>query len=293
RPQLDDAVRDHPGVADVVARIREDADAFERIWVARQQRSRSPGAGRPARARVSRVAWRMAAAAAVVVFVGLLLYVVQRESSRLTIEVHAGAVEKIAMKDGTHVRLIGPAVLSYIPTDALPRPATVSLSGDAYFDVAGGDTPFVVTTSTARVSVLGTNFGLRASPEKTDVVLASGRLSVSGLSDDAGIVLEAGFAISVPEGGQPSLPRQVNLADALSWAGLFVFRGTAVEVIAARLSDHYGKRVEIDASLANERVSGTFESDRDLEDVLQIIATSLGASVRETGDGFRLTTGTR
>ena len=313
-PVLDEARKSRPGVADIVAHIQEDADLFGAEWRSRfeadgrsgvkrlpdraaagRERLRagegsSPyGGTRGGHSRVLRLGWRVAAAAAAVVFVGILLFVGQREDSRITVEVDAGAVEELSLPDGSNVRLVGPATLSYVPSRTLVRPSRMALSGDAYFDVTSGDVPFVVETATARVSVLGTNFGVRSLPERTHVVLVSGRLSVFGLADEAGLVLEPGFASSVPRGGSPSEPESVDLADALSWAGLFVFRGTSMADIAQILSDHYRTPVTVHPRFEAERFSGTFDRERDLRDILGVLATGLGARVDSSDDGFLLT----
>lgn len=313
-PVLDEARKSRPGVADIVARIQEDADLFSAGWRGRFEAdgrsgvkrlpvrvaadrdgrrapdgSRSYGGAGRGRSRVLRLGWRVAAAAAAVVFVGILLFVAQREDSRITVLVDAGAIEELSLPDGSNVRLVGPATLSYVPSTTLVRPSRMALSGDAYFDVTSGDVPFVVETATARVSVLGTNFGVRSLPERTHVVLVSGRLSVVGLADEAGLVLEPGFASSVPRGGSPSEPESVDLADALSWAGLFVFRGTSMADIAQVLSDHYRTPVEVDPRFQSEHFSGTFDRDRDLKEILGVLATGLGARVVSSDDGFLLT----
>ncbi|MBT8400116.1 MAG: FecR domain-containing protein [Rhodothermia bacterium] len=291
RARLDAAMEDNPAVADIVSRIQQDADVFDKLWQSSTHRSgtKNRGPRPPRRSGAARLGWRIAAVAATAVFIGILLFIVQRDNSRVSIEVAEGSIEEVSMRDGTNVRMVGPATLSYVASESIARPSSVDLSGSAYFDVVGSGIPFVVRTATARVSVLGTNFGLRATPDVTDVVLASGRLSVSGAADEAGVVLEPGFASTVVKGQAPSAPEAVDLTDALSWAGLFVFRGTTVAEIAEKLSHHYGSTISVGHDLGRQLVSGTFDRDRELQEVLEVVAASLGASVVPTDDGFRLT----
>lgn len=291
RMRLDTAVEDREAVADIVARIRKDADVFDEVWRSSAHRSSDKDrAPRPSpRRSATRLGWRTAAVVAMIVFIGILLFIIQRDNSRVSIEVADGSIEEVSMRDGTNVRMVGPAKLSYVTSESMSRPGSVNLSGSAYFDVVGDGVPFVVRTATARVSVLGTNFGLRATPDVTDVVLASGRLSVSGAVDAAGIILEPGFSSTVIKGQAPSAPEAVDLAEALSWAGLFVFRGTTVAEIAERLSSHYGSTITVGPDLGQQLVSGTFDRNRALQEVLGVVAASLGASVEPTDDGFLLT----
>ncbi len=292
RTRLDAAAQNRPAVADIIARIRQDADLFDEVWQGSTRRSRAIDRGaRPHRAHFSaaRIGWRVAALAATVVFVGILLFIAQRDSGKISIEVADGAIEEVSMRDGTNIRLVGPATLSYVTSESVARPGVVELAGGGYFDVVGGGVPFVIRTATARISVLGTNFGVRAYPEATDVVLASGRLSVSSLTDDTGMILESGFASTVVAGQPPSPPQAVDLTDALSWAGLFVFRGTTVAEIADRLSEHHMLNIAVGLDLGPQLVSGTFDRNREIQEVLDVLASSLGASVVPTDDGFLLT----
>ncbi len=294
RARLDVAVENHQTVADIVSRIRQDADVFDRVWQSSARRdSEKDRASRPPNRRsVARLGWRTAAIVATAVFVGILSFIVQRDSSRVSIEVADGSIEEISLRDGTNVRMVGPATLSYVASESMTRPGSVELSGGAYFDVVGNGIPFVVRTATARVSVLGTNFGLRAKPNVTDVVLASGRLYVSGTADENRVILEPGYSSTVVRGQAPSAPRAVDLTDALSWAQLFVFRGTTVSEIADRLSSHYDSRITVGQDLRQQLVTGTFDRNRELQEILETVAASLGASVVSNDDGFLLTTTT-
>lgn len=293
RQDLVDAMSEHAALADVVRRIGDDAREFEAAWqasvgsAARQDRRAAPrtGAGRA----TARAAWRITAVAAIAVFVAVMIFVMQRDASWVTQQVAEGRIQQVNLVDGSSIRLVGPATLSYRSLNAAERPDRVSLQGGAYFDVVAGSEPFVVETRDARVSVLGTNFGVRADDRKTTVILASGLLGVSRRDRPAeGVELRPGESCSVKLGEAPSRGVPVDLVAAFAWADLFVFRGSSIAEIARVLSRHYGVVVEFETPLADQKISGTFDRSEDVRDILSVVALSLGVRVDHENDRYRL-----
>jgi ferric-dicitrate binding protein FerR (iron transport regulator) len=152
------------------------------------------------------------------------------------------------------------------------------------------DTPFVVETPTATATVLGTQFGVTARPDTTEVVLAAGSVRVDDVGDgpDDGVVLAPGERSWVASGAAPAAPEPVDLTGALEWTGLFVFRSLPLDTIADRLSRRYDVTITVDAALADEPVTGTFERDQPVEEVLGALTATLGATLETGDDGYRI-----
>jgi ferric-dicitrate binding protein FerR (iron transport regulator) len=88
---------------------------------------------------------------------------------------------------------------------------------------------------------------------------------------------------------EPTEPVRVNVADALAWTRLFVFRNERTERIADRLREHFGVPVHIHESLQHETVTGTFEQDWSLQYILEALSRTLDASVSGSKtDGFEV-----
>jgi ferric-dicitrate binding protein FerR (iron transport regulator) len=237
---------------------------------------------------IVRIAWRLSAIAAVVAFIGILLFVARRDASWIDVDVSPGQVETLAWVDGSTIRLIGPTSITYRRKES-GRPDGIQLSGDAYLDIMPSAVQFEVETPTAVVTVLGTGFGVRSREDRTDVVLASGKVSVASRASSASpCILLPGQACHVVGDEQPSAAEDVDLSNALAWANLFVFRVTPMVEIARSLSEHFAVSVEVDRSIAAEEITGTFERSRELPEILAILARTLGAQVIETPTGFRL-----
>jgi len=314
-PALRHALDQHPGLAAVVDEIRSAAESFDRIWDEQMSPAtssgRTPGStrsapsmrherppqpsrhtvrsprGEPGRTR-PRGRWGVRAAAAVsfCVFLALLVFVLQREHGMTTVAT-AGEARIVDLGDGSNARLLPHSRLSFTsPDDAAPLGRQAVLEGNAYFEIAPAHGGFVVKTGTAQMTVLGTSFGVRASEDETEVVLADGRLSVSARHDPAAtVVLRAGQVSRVAAGSPPSTPEDVAVHEQLSWTGLFVFASTTFSEIAEALQDHYGVDVEVTADIRGERLTGQFEQRQPLAEILHTLAAAAGANIHPTPDG--------
>ncbi len=304
RPALERALAAHPALADVAQCIRAEADAFEKEWEAHFA---APSQEVPLRApdrravpvgrRVGmRRAWRVVAALTVVAFFTVVFLLVQRDAGLVTVETAAGETQVIELADGTTVRLLGGSTLSYPDPDEAPALArTVRLTGRAFFTVVPNPAPFTVETPTALTTVLGTRFGVAADVDVTEVVLASGSVAVAPkAAQDRLVVLEPGQMSRVAVGALASTPVAVDVAEALGWTGLFIFRATPLRVIAERLSAHYDTPVQVAPSLADEQITGEFSQDLPLEEILQTLAAGLAAEVEaDPAGGFRIVVSSR
>lgn len=283
RARYDEVAAAVPAVDDVVRSVAEDARAFDEAWT----RAFVPGPvrrDRPAvrRLPLRRVAARLAMVASVAAFAVMALLVLQREGDIRSVAAGEG-IRMVSLEDGSSVRLLSGATLSY-REDGFDR--RVTLDGRGYFTVRPGDVPFQVITPDALVTVLGTSFGVDADPGETSVVLVSGRVAVApaGAPEEI-VILEPGQRTRVTRGGRPSAPTAADAQAELDWTRLLFFRSTPMPEVADRLGQAFGIRVAFDESMAADRLTGTFERDREARDVLQTVAAALGAHLDSTTAG--------
>jgi ferric-dicitrate binding protein FerR (iron transport regulator) len=293
RKQLERALKAHPSLLEVVKNTQAEAAAFEAAWLLHMEapapRERAPDrAPAPAAARRSplRWAWRIGTLAAVLGFVAVLGLLLQRDNSLITVATASGEVEVITLADGSTIRVMGGSILSYPDPEQAASSRRVQLQGRAYFDIVPGQQAFTVETPTALATVLGTRFGIQADESLTEVVLEAGRVALAPQAAlDQPVVLDPGQMSQVEHRGMPTPPSPVNVSEALSWTGLFIFRATPMADMVRRLSQHYGVEVSYAPALAVDSVSGTFAPEDGLEDILRIISPSLDAEVRITDEG--------
>jgi transmembrane sensor len=196
----------------------------------------------------------------------------------------AGAGRELRLADGTRVRLGGSSVLT-VAAGYGGAAREVAARGDAYFEVVHDErSPFIVRTHDAVVHDLGTAFTVRAdSGAGTRVVVTSGvvTLAVPGGRPDT---LRAGDRGRTHSAGV-LVERGAATGDDVAWTrGEIVFRDVPLATAAAELRRWYGVPVVVtDPTLARRRVTATFDSAQTLDEVLGVLAATVGGRVERRG----------
>ncbi len=274
---VDRVVESHPGFAEAAVQIEQDRQDFLECWAQ---------IDRPVR-KLSSWPLRIAAVIAVlgVCFVAALM-LRDNDTALQTIAAASGEYERVSLPDGSVAHLNGPATLQFDEQDFV---RSVTLTGQAFFDIIHQSDPFTVQTKEALIHVLGTRFGIRSQQGATQVVLESGRVEVASKAQGSqSVMLEPGQMTSVTDGAPPEPPVLVELEDALNWTGFIFLRQTPLSRAAILLSESRNVRVEVDPSLANETVTGTFAPDAEIEEILNALALALGTEVLIEGNVFRI-----
>jgi transmembrane sensor len=145
---------------------------------------------------------------------------------------------------------------------------TLDLDGEAYFKVAKGQ-KFEVNTSLGKVTVLGTQFDVKARGKRFDVVCYEGRVRVD--YGDTQTAIAQGQAVSF-ENGQPVEVPQTN-ATAPEWLhDKLVFNKETLQGIAGELSRQYNVTIELPATPSTQLFTGVLPM-RNLDEALQIVST--------------------
>lgn len=277
--------------------IADSADMFSEMWdsnvgagaaddlLAGRRASRAPRRRSPSSA--ARWGVRAALALSFAAFVFVLVQLVQRDSGMTTVATAEGETRVVELAPGSQVRLLGSSKLSYVdPQSASLFIRQASLEGKGYFEIAREERGFIVKTPNARVTVLGTTFGVDSDGRITEVVLTDGRLTLSSADNlNAFVLLEPGQMSRVAANGSPIQPIDVDVSERLAWTGLFVFHSTPLREITERLSGHFDVPITVDDSLAGAQVTGTFEQNQALGDILDVIGSAVGATVRAAPTG--------
>lgn len=183
------------------------------------------------------------------------------------VQVPVGKRFSLRLADGTQVWLNSGSWLRY-PTQFNKTVRTVSLKGEAFFDVAKDPShPFVVNANGFNVRVLGTAFNVSAYPDTCNIVttLVEGsvclyrkeynKLTAVELTPNQQAVYDTSKVAMVI--------RRVDVDQYTAWKdGLFVFRSQSFGQLKRRLEYWYGvtivNRVPV---LEQECFSGTFEHE--------------------------------
>lgn len=200
----------------------------------------------------------------------------------------------VRLPDGSAVTLNSGTTLRRARLFATPFAArTVRLEGEAFFDVTEGATPFVVRTFDARVTVLGTTFGVRAWADEPDaatmVALVTGRVRLTPDAGQAEAVLAPGDVRRVAPGA-PVAASAVSTAEALAWRrGDLVYKDRPLGVVLRDVERRFGLRVTArPADLGDRRVSVALRSPPSADAVVRDLATAFGLRYRPRADGYEL-----
>ena len=137
-------------------------------------------------------AWRAAAAIALLVSASYFIWQYNRETPANLPPMEAsssGDINKVLLADGTLVWLKGNSKLTYPPHfDGATR--QVSLEGEALFEVAKDHAhPFTIQCGDLITTVLGTSFNIKAVDRNIEVVVLTGKVSLTSTTDKKGIVV--------------------------------------------------------------------------------------------------------
>ena len=195
--------------------------------------------------------WEWAQRAAAVLFIPLLVTLMvqhwggseQELAQIMEVKTNPGMMTSLTLPDGTLVFLNSESTLSY-PSRFDGDTRNVTLQGEAYFEVAKSDRPFIVRTYGAQVRVYGTRFDVNSyDTEKIRVVLVDGKVGVS-TEDFEEVMLEpAQLALINAEKGI-TVKKEINPAYYIAWQnGYFAFDNERLEDILSVLARWYNFEV--------------------------------------------------
>ena len=152
---------------------------------------------------------------------------------------------QITLPDGSHVWLNANSTIEY-STIFSQNEREVTLNGEAYFDVAKSDMPFVVRTDKYNVEVLGTSFNVNSYSDNFIVSLFTGKVKLlSNSSDEQPVVLTPGQTAELI-GGKMEVTNYLS-QNSVKWKeGLIVLNDQSFTDIIELLEQYYGVTIIIE-----------------------------------------------
>ena len=185
-----------------------------------------------------------------------------------------GGEFRITLGDGTQVWLNPGTELSFdrsFNTDE----RNVSLSGEAYFDVYHNPgCPFIVTTESFRIKVLGTVFNVRNFPgdRNPDVSLAQGSVAMQNL-DGVNLVRLRPGQQAVFDTEEESLEiNDIYVGDMLMrHYGAVSLKAATIREIVSEISEMYGVKIVTDGEDKGATYNFSFQKDSNVGDILDML----------------------
>lgn len=252
------------------------------------------------------------AASVIAAAVGLTAWIAQ---ARNTYSTDIGEQRFITLADGSTVELNSRSKLR-IDFSESERTVTL-LQGQALFHVSkDARRPFIVTSDTARVRAVGTQFDVYRQTSGTTVTVLEGRVSVGSVEEseaksgggpndslrsnsapktppnaaESVLLLNAGEQVVVTaKAAIPAKPKAIDLATATAWTQhKLIFDETPLTEAAEEFNRYNTKRVVIDdPSLASFHVRGTFSATNP-ERLAEFLRERFSVTVNETSSEIRI-----
>jgi len=201
-----------------------------------------------------------------------------------------GGQYQLTLPDGTKVWLNAASSLKF-PVQFTNKTRSVELIGEAYFEVsaqfstAGKRIPFIVSTSTQSVEVLGTHFNINSYKDEKAVktTLLEGKVRVfpnqnkiqllgkRDVKKKDGIILKPNQQSIFNENDFNII--NVDTEEIVAWKnGYFVFTHADITTVMRQLSRWYDVDVEYKGEIPDETFTGKVYRDMDISKVLEILS---------------------
>lgn len=222
---------------------------------------------------------------------GLLIYEINEHSSANlgqdqfnSIITPLGKHYSIVLSDGSKIWLNAGSELKF-PAAFNGNERRVQISGEAYFEVAKDkQKPFVVQTSRAEVTVLGTHFNISSYPDDdfTATTLLEGSVRMS--REGSAVTLKPGSEGLTSEISPQISVEPANLQKAVSWKeGLFVFENESLPAIMKQLSRWYDVEIEFKGNVRNKEFGGSISRFKEINEILEMMHLAGGINYKIEG----------
>ena len=240
-----------------------------------------------------RIPW-LKVAAALLLALGLAYYFVGYRASQRQIATGPDETRTLVLPDASVVTLNGDSELRYAATWDQEHPREVWLTGEAYFSVqhTALDQKFIVYTNEVAVEVLGTEFNVHSRDAHPEVTLRSGSVQLTTLHQDTEerITMVPGEQVVLTE-ARRFRKAKTNAEVYTAWRQQeLLLDNTPLSQVAELLHRQHGVTVVIeDSTLNSMTITGTYPN-RDIDEVVAILADLLEADVRieQTNDQINI-----
>lgn len=177
----------------------------------------------------------------------------------LTASTPRGGTYRVELPDGTRVWLNAATTLRFPSAFAKTGNRTVELTGEAYFEVAKDKAhPFIVSTASQTVRVLGTHFNINAYQEELNVktTLLEGAVSVTTNDKSQSVKISPGKQAVLDPSGALTVG-DVDVESAVSWKNSqFMFDGETIQPIMRSIARWYNVDIRYVGEITNEKFIG-------------------------------------
>lgn len=204
--------------------------------------------------------------------------------------VHYGKQSTVTLSDGTFVMLDAGSILRF-PKKFSANKREVYLTGEAYFKVRHNALrPFVIHANQGIITVLGTEFNVRAwqnDDGQVQVVVLNGKVALKSkeAKDQNGVIITKDeMSYLAPNQPKPSAPVHVDVEPYVAWMKReLILRNTPLSDVLDRLSRWYNLEIQLPNPIYKRvKVTGTFKK-KSLDYILNAIGLMVNLQYKKEG----------
>lgn len=183
--------------------------------------------------------------------------------SDMIVAVEEGEKANIILPDSTKVNLNAQSLLSYNINEFNRKERRISFSGEAYFEIAKNNKPFIIQTSHMEVQVVGTSFNLKARDENTstEIDLLEGKVNLtSNTTKESILLLPHQKAILDKKSGKIKIVSGTPVESTAWRKGQLIFHGVDIKEVFREIERTYGVKIQVNYNdtLPYDIFTGTF-----------------------------------
>jgi len=227
--------------------------------------------------------WAIAASAVMLAGIYSLFFY---KGSPVTYAYNAGAIEPIALKDGSKIHLNKDAEVVVYPFTSKKR--HVELKGEAFFEITSDPSkPFTVSSGETVTEVVGTSFNIRHSADQTLIFVNSGKVIFSSSTDtQQAAALTEGEAAVFKNGTVDLIPNPSPNINAWRTQNLR-FVSMPLSSVIDDISRYFDQEIVIENEASKScTVNIPFVRKPELKAVLSAVAFIINAELIEEGNTF-------
>ena len=188
----------------------------------------------------------------------------------------------LQLPDGSTITLNAGSQIKY-KKDFNTDHRSLTMTGEAYFDVQNGNTPFVIHTNQGQVTVLGTSFNVRSREDGFEVGVNEGIVKVS--NDSKSVILHKGQMIEIDSNFDERNLQNISYTNYPDWMHeKLVCEQTPLSEVCDEIERTFGISFEFaNPSFSDITVTGVIDA-KDLNTVLSTISLLTQHEFKFDGD---------
>jgi len=202
-----------------------------------------------------------------------------------------GQITFFTLTDGTKIWLNSNSKLLY-PESFSGKQREVTLSGEAYFEVAHTDKPFIIHAGDVKTQVLGTSFNIAAYQNEKNirVTVLTGKVGVTAIANTPTMYLTPNQQAVFDKEQQTLIHYNVIAEKEIVWHNnnTLIYKGERLEKVLNEMQQRYNIKIIADERLLNCTISVDL-GNKSAEEMMQILAEIINGSCKLKNGQYILT----